>query len=155
MNTELQALIHQLEEANCGDPWFGRPVFSILEEIDPSTVYEKPNERSHSLIELLYHMNTWADFTLKRIEKDETMDMQAFEKLDWREIDPKTHTWESALEEYKEIHKKIATILETKEDDFLEETVAFRKYNFRFLLNGIVQHNIYHIAQIAYLAKSM
>jgi uncharacterized damage-inducible protein DinB len=149
----MQTLIHRLEETNSGSPWFGRSVFSILDEIDPSNVYKKPNNASHSMIELLYHMNTWADFTLKRIEKEDNLDLEAFEKLDWRDIDPKVHHWDAAVAEYKEIHKKIATALETKEDDFLEEGVTFRKYNFRFLLNGIMQHDIYHVAQIAYLSK--
>lgn len=153
MNSEMQTLIHRLEETNSGTPWFGRPVFAILDEVDISKVYEKPNNASHSLIELLYHMNLWADFTLKRIEKDDNVDIKEFDKLDWREIDPKVHTWDAGVAEYKEIHKKIATALETKEDDFLEEGVAFRKYNFRFLLNGIIQHDIYHLAQIAYVSK--
>lgn len=153
MNTEMQTLIHRMESTNSGSPWFGRSVFSIIEEVDSSKVFKKPNKESHSLIELIYHMNTWADFVLKRIEKDDTMDLAAFEKMDWREIDPNVHSWEAAIEEYKEIHKKIATALETKEDDFLAEGVAFRKYDFRFLLNGIIEHNIYHIGQIAYLSK--
>ena len=88
MNKELQSIINSLQRVNTGQPWYGRPVYEMLEEIDPTIVYKKPNKQ-HSLIELLYHMITWADFTLKRIEGDKEKDMAAFEKLDWREIDPK------------------------------------------------------------------
>jgi len=28
---------------------------------------------------------------------------------------------------------------------------ANREYNYRFLLNGLMQHNIYHLGQIAFL----
>ena len=40
--------------------------------------YNKPNANCHSLIELLYHMITWADFTKKQLEKDQNMDPAFF-----------------------------------------------------------------------------
>ena len=153
MNKEIQSIIRNLQNVNAGEPWFGRPVYELLQEIDPSIVYTKPNNNSHSLIELLYHMITWAEFTLKRIEGDKEQDLGAFEQMDWREIKPTVHTWEKGLKEYKKVHNTIVALLETKDDEFLKEIVDYRKYNFRFLLNGLIQHNIYHAGQIAYLNK--
>jgi uncharacterized damage-inducible protein DinB len=153
MNEELRSIIRNLQNVNTGQPWYGRPVYEMLDETDPAIVYTKPNENSHSLIELLYHMITWAEFALKRIEGDKEHDMAAAEELDWRDIDPKVHTWKKGLSEFKVIHKKIIELLDKKEDMFLKEIVDYRKYNFRFLLNGLIQHNIYHIGQIAYLKK--
>lgn len=98
-------------------------------------------------------MNTWAEFTLKRLEKDEEKDMAAFEKLDWRDIDTNEHTWEKGLAQFKVTHDLIIELLATKEDKFLSEKVDYREYNFRFLLHGIVQHDIYHLGQIAYAKK--
>ena len=128
------------------------PLYEMLDEIDPAIVYKQPNKQ-HSLIELLYHMITWADFTLHRIKGDKEKDMAVFEELDWRKIDPKVHTWKKGLAEFKAIHKKIIELLNEKDDEFLKEIVDYRKYNFRFLLNGLIQHNIYHIGQIAYVKK--
>lgn len=155
MNREIQSIIRHLENVNNGEPWFGRSVYAILEEVDPSVVYTKPNNAEHSLVELLYHMITWADFTLKRIEKDKKNDLAAAEALDWREIDPKVHTWKKGMAEFKSIHKKIAALLNKKDDTFLKEIVDYRKYNYRFLLNGMIEHNIYHLGQIAYLKKML
>jgi uncharacterized damage-inducible protein DinB len=153
MNKELEALIRTLNSVNEGNPWYGRSVYEMLEEIDAGIVYKKPGKDAHTLIELLYHMITWADFTLKRIEKDKEYDLEQSEKVDWREIDPNAHTWKKGLAEFKSIHKKIIQLLEKKNDDFLKEKVDFREYNFRFLLNGLIQHNIYHIAQVVYVKK--
>jgi hypothetical protein len=94
MNKEIQSIIHNLQNVNSGEPWFGRPVYSILEEVDVSKVYMKPGNKEHSLIELLYHMLTWAGFTLKSMEKVPATELGAFEKMDWREIDPAVHSWE-------------------------------------------------------------
>jgi uncharacterized damage-inducible protein DinB len=153
MNNEVQSIVSNLQNTLDGTPWYGRPVYEMLEEINPKIVYTRPNKHSHSLIDLLYHMNTWAEFTLKRIEGEKEPDMAAFEELDWRPIDPKTHTWKKGLSSFKSTHKKIIQLLKKKDDSFLEGKVDYRKYNFRFLINGMVQHNIYHIGQIAYLKK--
>lgn len=155
MTSATQSIIKRLETVNNGEPWFGRSIYSLLEEVNSSKVYTKPNNSEHSLIELLYHMITWADFTLKRIEKDKINDLVAAEKLDWRTINPKVHTWKKGLTEFKAIHKKIIALLGKKDDDFLNEMVDYRKYNFHFLVNGLIEHNIYHAGQIAYLNKLM
>jgi uncharacterized damage-inducible protein DinB len=153
MNKEIQSIISNLQAVNNGESWFGRSVYTILDEVDTSKIYIKPNNTEHSLIELLYHMLTWAEFTLKRIEKGQIQDMGAFEKKDWREIDPAVHSWEKGLAEFKSINEKIIQLLNEKDDEFLKEIVDYRKYNFRFLLNGYIQHNIYHLGQVAYVKK--
>ncbi|HMG68804.1 MAG TPA: DinB family protein [Chitinophagaceae bacterium] len=153
MRKEIDYITMTLRSILDGQPWYGEPVMKILQATDPSLVYKKPNENSHSLVELLYHMITWAEFTLKRLEKDEEKDLAAFENLDWREIDPKEHTWEKGIAQFKVTHDLIIELLETKDDEFLSEKVDYREYNFRFLLQGIIHHDIYHIGQIAYLNK--
>ena len=153
MNKQIQTIISNLQTVISGEPWYGRPVYEILEEMDPKKVYIRPNNSAHSLIELLWHMVTWADFTLKRIEKDKINDLAAAEELDWRTIDPKVHTWKKGVAAFKAIHKKMIELLKKKDDTFLKEKIDYRKYDFQFLLNGLIQHNIYHLGQIAYLKK--
>lgn len=153
MKNEVKSIIKNLENVLAGNPWFGRPVYAILHEIHPVMVYTKPGGNSHSLIELLYHIITWAEFTVKRLEKDTESDMQAFEQMDWRLIDPHIHTWANALEQFKTTHDRILELLQDKQDAFLQEKVDYRDYDFRFLLNGLIQHDIYHLAQIAYVKK--
>lgn len=155
MNKEIQTIIKSLESVNSGEPWFGRAVYEILEEIDPAIVFIKPGNTEHSLIELLYHMITWADFTLKRLEKDTINDLAAAEALDWRVINPNVHSWKKGVTIFKATHKKIIAQLKKKEDSFLKEKVDYRNYDFQFLLNGLLQHNIYHLGQIAYLKKML
>lgn len=155
MNKEVQSIIRRMENVNNGQPWFGRSVYSILDEVKSRKAGIKPDGTEHSMLELLWHMNTWAGFTLKRLEKDKEKDMAAFEQLDWRILDPKLHTWKKGLAEFKRIQKKIITMLKKRNDTFLKEIVDHRRYNYRFLLNGMIEHNIYHLGQIAYLHKML
>lgn len=153
MNKETQSIIKNLETTLSGQPWFGRAVYEILGEVDESKVHTKPNGTEHSLIELLWHMNTWAEFCLKQLENTPVDDLKEVESRDWRDIDPKIHTWAKGMEELKKTHETIIAILATKDDAFLSEIAPGRKFNFRFMLNGLVQHNIYHLGQVAYLSK--
>ena len=156
MKKQTQEIIVSLKDVLTGHPWYGQSVISILETVDPSMVYEKPGGHSHSVLDLLYHMNTWTAFTVKRLEKDMTPDHSDSEQEDWRTIDPMEHTLQKGLASFKSLNDTIIKLLEVKDsDDFLDETVDFRNYNFRYLLNGLIQHHIYHLGQIAYVMKLM
>ncbi len=152
MNHELKSIISSLQNTLNGHPWYGRSAYEILEEINTDKQFIRPNG-SHSLLDLLYHMLTWAHFAQERIEKEPITDMEAFNALDWRTIDPDQHDWSSGFAALKKAHDTIIELLNEKDDAFLDEKCDYRNYNFRFLLNGLIQHNIYHLGQIAYLNK--
>jgi len=154
MNKQTLSIIKSFEDALNGQPWFGRAIYEILGEADESKVYTKPNGTEHSMIDLLWHMNTWAEFALGSLENRSAEEMRAIEANDWREIDPTTHTWKKGMEQLKATHNKIIEILKQKTDDnYLGDIVPLRKFNFRFMLNGLIQHNIYHLGQVAYVKK--
>lgn len=153
MNGEIRSIIDNLKEVLSGNPWYGKSALILFSEIDPALAHEKLNDQSHSLAELLFHMVTWAEFIRHRLMKDEQMDEETVETLDWRALDPSTHTWENGVAQFTEATHTIIRLLEDSSDQLLDEKVDYRDYNFRHLLNGLVQHNIYHLGQIAYVKK--
>ena len=155
MNKEVLTIANSFVDTLSSQPWFGRSVYEMLEEVDESKVHTKPNGTEHSMIELLWHMNVWAEFTLANLEKRSGKELKAIEANDWREIDPKKHTWKAGLEQLKATHAKIIELLNQSDDSFLSDMVPTRQYNFRFMLNGVIQHNIYHLGQIAYIKKML
>lgn len=156
MNKETQYIIKTFESTLSGQPWFGRAVYEILGEADETKAGTKPNGTEHSMLELIWHMNTWAEFVLGSLKSRTAEDMKSIEANDWRSIDPKVHTWKHGVEQLKATHNKIIELLNQKTDDsFLSEIVLTRQFNYRFMLNGLVQHNIYHLGQIAYIKKML
>jgi uncharacterized damage-inducible protein DinB len=153
MNTEIKSIIRNLQDTLSGEPWYGRAVYTLLEEAKPGDVYKKPGDNSHSMADLLYHMLTWAQFTLAAVQELPEKEVRYFEQFDWRAIDSAAHTWEKGLSDLRATHRQLIEILHTKDDAFLERIAPARKYNYRYLLNGLIQHNIYHIGQIAYVEK--
>lgn len=121
MNKEIQSIINNLENVSERQPWFGRPVYAILEEVNTANVYKKPNGNGHSLIELLYHTLTWAEFVLEAVKEKKEKGVDYFENRDWIEIDHSKHTWQHGLAELKETHRELILPLQSKEDSFLKE----------------------------------
>src|SRR5213075_42992 len=126
MNKEVLSIANNFENTLSSQPWFGRSVYEMLEEVDESKVNTKPNGTEHSMIDLLWHMNVWAEFTLANLEKRSLKELKAIEANDWRNIDPKIHTWKAGLEQLKTTHTKIIELLKQGDDSFLSDMVPNR-----------------------------
>ena len=153
MNTEIHQIVNQLKDAYEGDPWFGRSVKSLLAEVTENHVFERPNNQ-HSILELLWHMITWREFTITSLRNENKKSPEYFEENDWRELDhDDKDLWEEGLKKLDETQSELIDLLKYQKDDKLNEIVVGKKYKFKNLLYGIIQHDIYHIGQIAYVNK--
>lgn len=153
MNKELESITRHLDNVFKGDPWYGRPVLPVLEEIKDCDVFKAPYKGGHSLIELLYHTLNWTNYVLKSVEKDPKQDIHYFLQHDWITIVPGTHTWAKGLKALKQSQKELVAALQQKDDDLLTEMVDGRKFNHRVMLYGLADHYIYHAGQIVYVKK--
>ena len=155
MRKEMMVLIDQLIDAYEGDPWFGRPGKQLLAEVDTKTAFIKLNNQ-HSIVELVWHMITWREFTINCLQHSSEFELKFFEALDWREIDHSNQAlWPEALDKLDETQNKLVSLLQEQEDALLEQNVTERSYNYRKLITGIVQHDIYHLGQIAFITKQI
>jgi uncharacterized damage-inducible protein DinB len=153
MNKEILYIAEQIKETYEGDPWFGRNAKVLLAEVNEGAAFKKPNGQ-HSIVELVWHMITWREFTISRFKKEAAKDLHYFETHDWRELDHNNkRLWPEGLQRLKETQKELLKIVKAQTDELLDQNVEERKYNFRKLLNGILQHDIYHLGQIAYIKK--
>src|SRR6476469_9540578 len=153
MNKEIQYLVSQLQESFNGDPWFGRNAEKLLGEVTETLAFQKPNGQ-HSIAELVWHMVNWREFVISRFKKDETKDLHYFEANDWRQLDHSDRSWwQHGLQKLNETQELLINILQDQTDSILDKIVEERTYSYRNLLNGIVQHDICHLGQIAYLVK--
>ncbi|HEX2609302.1 MAG TPA: DinB family protein [Flavisolibacter sp.] len=155
MNTEILRIAEQAKDTYQGDPWFGRNMKELLSEIDERIAFDKPNDQ-HSILELLWHIITWKEFTITRLRDDATRKLYHFEELDWRELDHNDKSlWKKGLQRLAEVQNELVEVLQQQQDRILIEIVPERTYTFSKLLYGIVQHDIYHLGQIAYVKKMM
>jgi uncharacterized damage-inducible protein DinB len=152
-NREIGGIIEQLKDTYEGEPWFGRNAKALLSEVEERTAFERPNGQ-HSILELVWHMITWRAFTISRFAKEQSKDLHYFESRDWRELDHNDkNLWQQGLQHLQQTQEELIALLQKQSDDLLDQNVEEREYNYRKLLYGIVQHDIYHLGQIAYIVK--
>ena len=153
MNNEILHIIEQLRDAFEGDPWYGRSLKALLSEVNEDIAFERPSGQ-HSILELVWHMVNWRAFTVACIAKDGTKPLSSFEENDWQVLDHADKSlWQKGLKDLYQSQEELVQLLQGLQDSILEETVPDRNYNFRKLFDGIVQHDVYHLGQIAYLTK--
>lgn len=154
MNNEIQLLVAQIKDAYEGEPWFGRNLKALLGEVDEETVFVKLNGQ-HSILELLYHMIVWREFTISRLAPS-GKELSYFEENDWQTFnDSNKSLWKEGLQKLAQTQEELIRVLEAQDESILKKTVAGRTYDFRKLLHGIIQHDIYHTGQIAFLTKAL
>lgn len=153
MNTEILKIAELLKQAYEGDPWFGKNGKTLFQEAEAVDVFQKPMGQ-HSILELMWHMLVWREFTLTRLRPQAGKDSAYFAQHDWQNLD---HTnkklWAEGLQKFATLHNELVELLQQQQDGLLIERVPERDYIFRDLLDGIVQHDIYHLGQIAYISK--
>ena len=99
-------------------------------------------------------MLTWREFIISRLQPGNDKTVQYFEKNDWRELDHNDLSlWEKGLQLLENTQQLLTVLLGNLTDDILSKQVTDREYNYRFLFHGVIQHDIYHLGQIAYVKK--
>src|SRR5689334_14105009 len=128
MNTEILQIAEQIKDSYNGNPWFGKSVKTLLNEVDQTIVFEKPNNQ-HSILELLWHMILWREFIINRLRKDYSVTLQYFEQNDWRQLDHNDkNLWKEGLKKIEETQSELIEVLQRQKDDLLLEIVPGKKY---------------------------
>jgi uncharacterized damage-inducible protein DinB len=152
---EIKDITRRLREHHAGDPWYGKSTRELLKGVDESIVFEQP-AGGHSILQLLWHMIVWREFVYCSFVPQEGKDVKYFDTNDWPPVDHADKSlWQKGLVYYEELHGLMMEAIEKQNDSVLEQTVPGRKYNYRYLLEGIGEHDVYHLGQIAILNKML
>jgi len=155
MNETIQRYVTSFENLYEGEPWFGRSMMSILREVPPSRAYKKSGDGSHSIYEILQHMVAWRELFVSRLNGDTTTNIQINSSLDWggHPTAQTAENWDRLLTRLSENQHALVNALKQKEDSLLEEEFANSNSTLATHLEGNLQHDIYHLGQIAILNK--
>ncbi|MAD98156.1 MAG: hypothetical protein CMB99_12595 [Flavobacteriaceae bacterium] len=159
MKVLIRHIIEQLKEIQEGKPWIGNTYKSKLDGIDSALVFERPHPDLHSIADIISHMNLWRREAILKIETGKGSKTDACEENWLPENKLKAIGWTALKSEYDETLKRIILLLEEKEDSFLEEeyydTDFKGNYQYKFLINGMLHHDIYHLGQLGTIIKRL
>lgn len=157
MKNTVEYIINQLLENQSGKPWIGPNYDRQLSKIDVNNAFIRPLPDLHSVAEIISHLTTWQRETILKINTGEgsiTDDAEG----NWYTNDKlQAKGWATVLGDFKSSLSEIITLLKTKEDSFLEEqyydTDFKGHYPYSFVINGVLQHNLYHLGQLGIIIK--
>lgn len=154
MKSELALLTDQFRQVYEKDPWYGTSVKAILDSLSPAVVFDPPAPNVHSIAELVAHVMSWRRFLQNRLTSDSVYIPAQEETFDWRKIaNNQANAWEELREQLDLNQQQLLELLEQKDDSLLDQSVAAKPYTFRYLIHGVLHHDIYHLGQISLINR--
>jgi len=147
----VEFLADQLRRAHQGEAWHGPSLRETLAGVDAATASARPVAQAHTIWELVRHVSAWLPAVGRRLE-GESVELPAAQ--DWPATgDASEAAWQNTLaaldHETKQLQEKISKLPE----EALRKGVPGSNYSVRFMLEGVIQHHLYHAGQIALLKK--
>jgi len=153
--SESARLADQIRRAFDGDAWHGDSLLELLDGVNAKMASAHPIKNAHSIWELVLHIAAWDGAVRKRIGGTavELADEQNFPNV----TDTSEAAWRKAIEQAKHAHGELVNAVAVFPDSRLQDQVPGKTdshHNFFYMINGIVQHELYHAGQIALLKKA-
>jgi uncharacterized damage-inducible protein DinB len=152
--SEANRIADQLRRAFYGEAWHGDSLFEILDGVTAARAAARPIANAHSIWELVLHIAAWDGAVLRRFDGTavELSDEENFPRV----TDQSDAAWRAALARVRRVHEELIAAVAELPDSRLDEMVLGKEgahYTFYFMLQGVVQHELYHAGQIALLKK--
>jgi uncharacterized damage-inducible protein DinB len=147
-------ILSQLIEIFSGSPWYGPSIQEKLLSIDIEIVNVKPPGLSHSIAGLLAHMIAWRTFVIEKMKNNEAFDINPETNF------PDIHItslegWKSLNNEFIKTQDTILDLIQNINSNTFKKIVPGRTYSYSHMLQGIIQHDIYHLGQISLIDKML
>jgi len=153
----IENIITQLREIQEGKNWVGTNFEKRLDVIHEHEAFIRPLPDLHSVAEIISHLTVWRKETILKIKtgkgsitEDSEQNWLPNDKL--REIG-----WRKIRTEYGKSLSEVIELLKLKQDSFLEEKyydTDFKDYyEYRFVIHGMLHHDIYHLGQLGIIIK--
>lgn len=141
---------HQLYEKGA---WFGDTYMEKLQDITQDEAFTPPMKDVHSIAELVSHVIYWRTPIIKRLkgEKDYAPSMESPDN--WVPLEKlKAKGWKKLLEEFEASQKELLTLLKGAKPEFFKGEYSPGN-SWDYVTEGIVQHDVYHLGQLALVKK--
>ena len=149
MKTNLSWYIGHLRNIYNGQPWYGDSLLQKLETVSAEEACTLAAPGTHTVAQLVAHLLAWRRLLVERIKGNNDFQIQVNSARDWPPaalLEKKG--WEGLLAELETNQLELIRLLESETDALLDRPLPDGKHALRLLLDGIMQHDVYHIGQI-------
>lgn len=152
----MAALYRDVYEGDAnGEAWHGPALKPLLKDVTAEMAWLTPSAGMHSIFQLVLHIAYWEEVVLRRFH-GEIVDAPLNSPDDWpsnrKLVDSE---WKAVLTRMEKSHLAMRKAIETCPDEKLSQNAPKRDHDFYTLLHGIIDHCVYHTAQIALVKKAL
>ena len=148
----IKNIIRQLNEIHNGSLWFDQCFKDKIDNLPVADAFAKPIPQIHSVAEHVSHMLEWRKECLLRFESKRTELMNSPE--DWKNnMELEKIGWTNLKTAFYNSRYELIHLIENRDDSYLETKFLDTEYNFHYLIEGIIHHDLYHLGQIGITIK--
>jgi uncharacterized damage-inducible protein DinB len=156
--TTSEKLHRELEKVLSGDPWYGDSVYDIISRVTFETAYEKPPGSVHNIAGIVLHMISWTEEVMDRLNG---MTAGVPTSGDWPPTgSPDEQKWQNYVNDLKLVNVNLIGLIQHFPEEQWNEPMNDERnrglgsgVTYEELVNGLIQHHIYHSGQIALLSR--
>ncbi len=149
---EIERIADQLRRAVEGDAWHGPSLNETLAQVSAQVAAARPISGGHTPWEIALHIGAWLQAVRRRLGGHA---VELSPKEDWPPVgDPTEAAWEHSRAGLNGEYRLLLDSVRGLSEEALGKTVAGRDYSMGFMLDGVIQHTLYHTGQIAVLTKA-
>ena len=146
VETTLSRIIDNMDTVFRGDAWHGPSVMEMINSLPESKLLENQSFSRQSIAQNIFHLTAYRRFVLEKLNDNIHFRLETDEE-NWGT--PEDLRDASRLKRnLVDAHNALVKKLETFDDDLLRRNVPGEYYDFYKLLNGLIQHDTYHLGMI-------
>jgi uncharacterized damage-inducible protein DinB len=131
------------------------PLMAAVEGLNAKQASWRPNEKSHSIWQLLNHITFWNEYILGTIRDMKQGNIEIHNEHTFGPPgDPNDEmAWKRAVERASEVYQALRQAVSDLSESDLEKPFDEKGTPIKLVLADIAMHDAYHIGQIVYIRK--
>jgi len=148
----IDNIIRQLNEIQEGSLWFDQCFKEKIGNLSDEDALTRPIPKLHSVAEHVSHMLEWRKECVLRFQGLKTDLMNSPD--DWKDnLELSKFGWLNLKNALYNSRIELIELFANQDDTYLEKKFLDTEYNFHYLIEGIIQHDLYHLGQIGVTIK--
>jgi len=148
----IDNIIRQLNEIQNGSLWFDQCFKDKIDKLSDEEALTSPLPAVHSVAEHVSHMLDWRKECILRFKGLKRELINSLE--DWKDnAELRELGWVNLKNALYDSRVELIELFANQDDTYLETRFRDTEYNFHYLIEGIIQHDLYHLGQIGVTIK--
>lgn len=149
----VENTIGQLKDVQNGMTWYDDNIEKKINSIPEPQAFVRPLPEIHSVAELVSHMLVWRRDTIGKL-KGQASNITVESPENWKSNEElKLIGLDKLKQDLSDSQEELVNYLSDKDDQYLTETMYQEEFSLKYLVEGLLHHDLYHLGQIGITIK--